>query len=155
MRIVGILLLILGASCAKPYRHAGDAAPLQVAGIYTMSEKMYSSDCPPSIARSTGVEARTKKINVEVANSAPSTLLLMRVNEFPFDGQVLPNGEFELRTVSSSSNIAKASYKQSAKGRFSSTGFSARYVAETTARDPQTGAVRACKFIFTWEAEKL
>jgi hypothetical protein len=157
MRVAGIVLLIAAASCRRPYQHAGDPAPLEVAGQYGMAETLYSNDCPPSVARALGVELRKQKIHVEVQNTAPSTLLRLTVDVEPFDAQMLPNGRFEVKPIET--RRGNASIRRGISGRFTSTGFSARYVVETQEPLPQVrpGPVeyRICKYNFLWEASKL
>src|SRR6185369_9223392 len=105
-----LLLGLLVAGCRRPNTPAGEPRPLEVAGLYSMTEKSYSSDCPPRITRAIGIEARTKKISVEVSHSAPSTMMLMRVDAEPFDAQILENGSFEIRANRSSSVRARDDY---------------------------------------------
>ena len=157
MRIFRIFPLLIVVSCHRPYQHAGDPPPLSVAGLYEMSETLYANDCPPAVGRAHGIEARKKKLRVEVRNSVPSTGLMMVVETEPFDGQVLPNGRFELKAVSwSRQNL---SVKVNGNGRFTSTGFSARYIVETSEVMPQTrpgpAVTQICKYNFLWEAQKL
>ena len=148
MKASRLLLLILAASCAK--HSSGSAAgreSIDIAGIYAMSESLYSSDCSPGVARIYGVEARRGKIRVQVRNSVPYTDLMMTVGIMTYDGQVLPNGRFELKPVSFGRN--QVSIRESISGSFSSTGYSARYVVEAS------GPSGPCKFNFLWEADKL
>jgi hypothetical protein len=157
MRISAISLLLLVVSCAKPYRPAGDPGPLQLSGTYEMSETMYSNDCPPSVGRASGIEARKNKIKVEVLNAAPSALLKLTVDVESFDGQVLQNGTFEVKPISSSRG--SVSIKRSIQGRFTATGFTARYMVETLQAMPQTRSgpveTQICKYNLRWEAVKL
>jgi hypothetical protein len=155
LRVCVGLLTISG--CHKAYTPAGAPKPLAISGIYEMVETLYSDDCPPAVGRAQGIEARKKRIRVEVTSSAPSTGLLMMVDGVGFDGQVLPNGRFELKPVSF--GRAGVSYKQSSNGRFTESGFSARYLVETSevlplAR-PGLPETRLCKYNFVWEARKL
>lgn len=148
MKAKGILALVLVNACVKQVPQETDArATTQVAGIYAMRESMYSSDCSPAVSRQYGIEARKEKILVEVRNSAPYTGLTLTVSAITYDGQVLPNGRFELKPVSMSRN--RISVKESISGTFTPSGFSARYVVEAN------GPSGPCKVSLLWEAEKL
>jgi hypothetical protein len=153
------LCVVLGTAigCHRAYTPAGAPKPLEVTGIYEMVETLYSDDCPPMVGRAQGVEARKKKLRVEVTNASPSAVLLMVVDGRGFDGQMLPNGRFELKPVAF--GRGGVSYKESTNGRFTSSGFSARYTVETSEILPQTRSgppeTRLCKHNFVWEAQKL
>jgi hypothetical protein len=141
-------VILLGAACLKRAPQDGNArAPIDIAGIYGMRESVYSSDCSPATSRQYGVEARKEKLRVDVRNDVPYTALSLTVNAMTYDGQVLPNGRFELKPVSMARN--RVSLKETISGSFSSTGFSARYLVEAN------GPAGPCKVSFLWDAEKL
>jgi hypothetical protein len=148
MRTRGCLALILATACLKRAPQDGAArAAIPIAGIYAMRETMYSSDCSPAVQRQYGIDARPGKVRVDVRNSVPYTILTMTVGAVTYDGQVLPNGRFDLKPTSLARN--RVSVKESASGTFTETSFSARYVVEAS------GPSGTCKVNFRWEAEKL
>lgn len=147
MKSIGLFSLLFATACLKRAPQEGDArAPLAIAGIYAMRETMYSSDCSPAISRQYGIEARREKTRVDVKNSVPYTVLTLTVSAMTYDGQVLPNGRFEMKPVSMTRN--RISLKESISGSFDPTGFSARYVVEAT------GPAGPCKVSFLWEGQK-
>ena len=149
MRPAALLLVAMVAACARnPAVDTSAGRPMiDIAGIYALRESVYSSDCSPFTLRQYSVEARTNKIRVEVRNTAPYTDLTMTVAVMTYDGQVLPNGRFELKPVTLARN--QVTTKESTTGTFSSTGFSAKHVVEAT------GPAGPCKVTLLWEAEKL
>lgn len=145
------VVLLLATGCMKrPYYPAGGPGPLDVGGIYAMEETLYSGNCP-------GVAARKGLTRVEVKHDPGASMLKLTVDAEPFDAQIRKDGSFNTRPLVISRG--SVTFTTSLQGRFTDSGFFARFSVSTTelvnAPRPGVAETQACNYQFRWAAKKM